>query len=127
MEQNVVSLPKLLWQVINVQGVLGLVALFIALVIMVIRFLHLMRKDKAGQVTEPEPPSEESLADVIRAHRGRCHMTQEFVAERLGVSRQAVSKWESGQSEPSTANLMTLAELFGVAPEELLRCTTKQH
>jgi len=33
-------------------------------------------------------------------------MTQEFVAESLGVSRQAVSKWESGASDPSTTNLM---------------------
>lgn len=48
-------------------------------------------------------------------------MTQEFVAEALGVSRQAVSKWETGQSDPSTANLIALAELFGLQPEELLR------
>ena len=47
-------------------------------------------------------------------------MTQEFVAESLGVSRQAVSKWESGTSDPSTANLFALAELFGVKAEKLL-------
>lgn len=48
-------------------------------------------------------------------------MTQEFVAETLGVSRQAVSKWESGVSDPSTTNLMALAKIFGVEAEELLR------
>lgn len=48
-------------------------------------------------------------------------MTQEFVAEAVGVSRQAVSKWESGVSDPSTTNLMALAKLFGVTPEELLK------
>lgn len=48
-------------------------------------------------------------------------MTQEFVAEAVGVSRQAVSKWESGASDPSTTNLMALAKLFGVTPEELLK------
>lgn len=48
-------------------------------------------------------------------------MTQEFVAESLGVSRQAVSKWESGKSDPSTTNLMALARLYGLPPEELLR------
>ena len=48
-------------------------------------------------------------------------MTQEFVAEALGVSRQAVSKWESGQSDPSTTNLLALAKLFGERPEELLQ------
>ena len=48
-------------------------------------------------------------------------MTQEFVAEALGVSRQAVSKWESGASDPSTANLSAHAKLFGTTPEELLK------
>ena len=49
-------------------------------------------------------------------------MTQEFVAESLGVSRQAVSKWESGASDPNTSNLLALAKLYGVSAEELLRC-----
>ena len=48
-------------------------------------------------------------------------MSQEELAEKLGVSRQAVSKWESGASDPSTTNLMALAKLFGMTPEELLR------
>ena len=43
------------------------------------------------------------------------------LAEALGVSRQAVSKWESGASDPSTANLIALAKLFGTTPEELLK------
>lgn len=47
-------------------------------------------------------------------------MTQEFVAESLGVSRQAVSKWENGTSDPSTSNLCALARLYGVPVEELL-------
>ena len=45
----------------------------------------------------------------------------EFVAEQLGLSRQAVSKWENGTSEPTTSNLLALAKLFGVPAEELLR------
>ena len=48
-------------------------------------------------------------------------MTQEFVAEHLGVSRQAVSKWESGTSDPSTTNLLALSKLYGISAEELLR------
>ena len=43
------------------------------------------------------------------------------IAQVMGVSRQAVSKWESGASDPSTTNLIALAKLFGVAPEDLLR------
>lgn len=42
------------------------------------------------------------------------------MAEALGVSRQAVSKWENGSSEPSTANLMALAKLYGLPVDELL-------
>lgn len=48
-------------------------------------------------------------------------MTQEFVAEKVGVSRQAVSKWEKGLSEPSTSNLIVLSKVFGVSVEELLK------
>ena len=62
----------------------------------------------------------ESLAKALKGHRERCRMTQEFVAESIGVSRQAVSKWETGAADPSTANLLALAKLYGVSPEELL-------
>ena len=48
-------------------------------------------------------------------------MTQEFVAERLDVSRQAVSKWENGTSDPSTSNLLALAKLYNISAEELLQ------
>lgn len=74
-----------------------------------------MRKEKAE--------SAKTLGEVLKKHRVDCKMTQEFVAESLGVSRQAVSKWESGASAPSTTNLMALAKLFGVAAEDLLKET----
>ena len=59
-----------------------------------------------------------TLGEVLKAHRMRRQMTQEFVAEALGVSRQAVSKWETGTADPSTSNLLALAKLFGVPAEE---------
>ena len=43
------------------------------------------------------------------------------LAEALGVSRQAVSKWENGTAEPSTSNLLALAKLYEVDVSELLR------
>ena len=61
-----------------------------------------------------------SLGEALKENRIRCQMTQEFVAETLGVSRQAVSKWESGASDPSTSNLLALAKLFGIDAKELL-------
>ena len=62
-----------------------------------------------------------SLGETLRAHRTKCKMTQEFVAETLGVSRQAVSKWENGTSDPSTSNLFALAKLYSVSVEDLLK------
>ena len=58
--------------------------------------------------------------NLIRARKAR-GMTQEELAARLSISRQAVSKWESGTADPSTSNLLALAKLFGVSAEELLK------
>ena len=70
---------------------------------------------------EEKAKTRKPLGETLKDHRTRCHMTQEFVAEAVGVSRQAVSKWENGASDPSTANLLVLAKLYGVSAEELLR------
>ena len=76
-----------------------------------------VRKEKAENA--------KTLGEVLKQHRLNCKMTQEFVAETLGVSRQAVSKWESGASAPSTTNLMALAKVFDVSAEELPKETQK--
>ena len=47
--------------------------------------------------------------------------SQEELAERLGVSRQAVSKWESGQTLPDMDKLLLLSEVFGVTTDYLLK------
>ena len=65
------------------------------------------------------------MQQLLRWHTEELRqMTQEFVAEALGVSRQAVSKWETGTADPSTSNLLALAKLFGVPAEELLHQAT---
>lgn len=61
-----------------------------------------------------------TLAERIQEQRKRCGMSQEKLAELVGVSRQAVTKWEAGQSAPSTENLFRLAEIFGVTVDLLL-------
>ena len=76
---------------------------------------------KSAEARQEKKTVQKSLGAAIRDHRTRCKMTQEFVAESIGVSRQAVSKWESGISDPSTSNLFTLAKLFGITAEELLK------
>lgn len=54
---------------------------------------------------------------MLRQNKG---LSQEKLAEILGVSRQAVTKWESGQTTPSSGNLIALADLYKVSLDELL-------
>lgn len=54
---------------------------------------------------------------TLRKQRG---LTQEQLAQRLGVSRQAVSRWELDESLPETANLLPLGEVLGVSLDTLL-------
>ena len=56
----------------------------------------------------------------ISKYRKATGMTQTELADRLGLSFQAVSNWERGQSCPDIANLMALAEMFGVSVDKLL-------
>ena len=93
--------------------------LLLYLVYLLIRALR--KYLKSGEVRAEKNAVKRSLGELLKEHRIRCHMTQEFVAERIGVSRQAVSKWENGTSDPSTSNLFALAKLYGVSVEELLR------
>lgn len=58
----------------------------------------------------------EKLAALRKAHG----YSQLYVAERLNVSRQAISRWEVGSSVPSTENLMELSRLYGVSLDELV-------
>ena len=81
----------------------------------------LKKYNRSEEVRKEKAETRRSLGEVLRDHRVRCKMTQEFVAESLGVSRQAVSKWETGTAYPTTSNLLALAKLFGVSAEELLR------
>ena len=87
----------------------GIIYLFILLVKALRKYL-----------STKEVREEKSSVKRTLARREGCRMTQEFVAESIGVSRQAVSKWEVGASDPSTSNLFALAKLFGVSVEELL-------
>lgn len=61
-----------------------------------------------------------ALGDRIKACRQTAHLSQEKVAELVGVSRQAVTKWESNQSAPNTENLFRLAEVLGTTVDFLI-------
>ena len=96
-------------------------ALFAGGIYLFILLIKALRKYlSSGDVRREKALVCKSLGDALKEHRTRCQMTQEFVAEHLGVSRQAVSKWENGTSDPSTSNLLALAKLYGVSAQELL-------
>lgn len=61
-----------------------------------------------------------NISESIRYYRNRLHLSQEYVADQLGISRQAVSKWETGQSQPTAQNLADLAALFDISISELV-------
>ena len=100
--------------------ILGLAVLgvFIYLIKALRRYL------KSSKIRAEKEQVRKSLGETLKDYRIKCNMTQEFVAEALGVSRQAVSKWENGTSDPSSANLLALAKLYEVSAEELLKNVT---
>ena len=68
------------------------------------------------------------LAEKIMEERKKNGWSQEELAEKLSVSRQAVSKWESAQSIPDLQRVIQLSEIFGVSTDYLLKdeCETPQ-
>ena len=102
-------------------AVVSLLILTVGVYVLALLIRALRKYIRSEPVRKEKAASARSLGEVLKRRRTECKMTQEFVAEALGVSRQAVSKWESGASDPSTANLIALAKLFGATPEELLK------
>ena len=101
--------------------ILSLIVLSVFTYLLYLLIKALRKYTRSEPIRKEKAVSAKSLGEVLKQHRIDCKMTQEFVAETIGVSRQAVSKWESGASDPSTTNLMALAKLFGVSAEDLLK------
>ena len=100
--------------------IIMLIPSVLGLVIAVLVIKALLKYIQSKEVRQEKTAIRKSLSEALKENRMRCKMTQEFVAEAIGVSRQAVSKWETGASDPSTANLCELAKLYGVPASELL-------
>ncbi len=102
-------------------GIIILLAWGVRIFIIVLLIKALMKYLNDKKATPEQEIIRRSLGEALKAHRQQSGMTQEYVAEALNVSRQAVSKWETGSAEPSTSNLLALARLYGVDPGDLLR------
>lgn len=66
------------------------------------------------------------IAERLQDLRKKAGYSQEQVAEMLGISRQAVSKWESGQGKPDIENIIKLTEVYSVSADYILLGTEKE-
>ena len=105
------------WGILNLVLTVALLTAVVYLFVLIARALK--KYIGSREVRAEKQAAKRTLGETLKAHRTRCHMTQEFEAESLGVSRQTVSKWENGSADPSTTNLLALAKLYGVAAELL--------
>ena len=62
-----------------------------------------------------------TLGQYIKNLRVKSGMTQDMLADKLNISRQAVAKWESNSSQPSCADLFTLSKIFNVSYDKFLK------
>lgn len=97
----------------------GIIYLFILIIKALKKYIN------SKEVREEKKEMAKSLGEALKENRIKCQMTQEFVAEALGVSRQSVSKWENGKSDPNTSNLIALAKLYNVSAEDLIKSVEK--
>lgn len=116
---NLTMIIATLFVTVNLILWCAIAAAVVYLFILVVKALKKYINSK--EVREEKEQIKKSLAELLRENRIRCKMTQEFVAETIGVSRQAVSKWENGTTDPSTSNLIALAKLYNISAEELLK------
>lgn len=68
-----------------------------------------------------------SVGNNIATLRKSAKLTQEQLAEKCNVSRQAVAKWETGESEPTIERLIMLSNIFGVTVDEMIKANQDQY
>lgn len=78
---------------------LWIVGILIIIYVVTLIIKALRKYTKSAPERKEKVENARTLEEVLKQHRVGCKMTQEFVAETLAVSRQAVSKWETGVSK----------------------------
>ena len=101
-------------------AILNFLFIILKFALLVLLILALLKYVMGEKGKKENIESIQSLGQRIKEYRIKNNMTQEFVAQSLHASRQAVSKWETGQSVPSTSNIISLSKLFQIPASELL-------
>ncbi|MGG5372950.1 helix-turn-helix domain-containing protein [Enterococcus sp. AZ196] len=57
----------------------------------------------------------------LKERRNELNLTQDYVAEELGITRQTMSNWENGRSYPDIERIIRLSEIYGLSLDELLK------
>ena len=102
---------------------MGIAAFVVYLAYLIIKALRKYVTSK--EVREEKAVVRQSLAELLKE---LCKLPFHWIpAEAIGVSRQAVSKWENGSADPSTSNLIALSELYEISAEDLLKNVARKH
>lgn len=80
-----------------------------------------MDRAAAAAYAEGEGEMEMEIGQRLRQVRTEAGLTQEWVAERVGVSRQTISNWENNRSYPDIVSVLTLSDLYSISLDELLK------
>lgn len=63
----------------------------------------------------------------MKVERVKHNLTQDDLSKQIGVHKNVISRWETGDSEPTSKNLIALCNLYGCSPEYLLDMTDDKH
>lgn len=63
----------------------------------------------------------------MKVERVKHNLTQEELSKQIGVHKNVISRWETGDTEPTSSNLIALCNLYGCSPEYLLDVTSDKH
>ena len=66
-----------------------------------------------------------SISEILKQARSETDLSQEAAAEKIGVSRQTMSNWETGKSYPDIASVIAMSDVYGVSLDSLMKGDTK--
>ncbi len=114
----------LVFMLMNTIILVGVVVLGIMILFLIVKALlkYINTNNTLNQKSSENDCEENaSLGEKLKYYRQKNNFSQEYIAETLGVTRQAVSKWENNASMPSTNNLMQISKLYSISADMLFK------